>query len=169
VLTPLLSIAHRPVAAPSETRGSEPRRAGTRLGNLRWARDTGRLRDLANWPFMVQLPFERRQQRSRSWWNGLLYSWYQLLVLPEIDDLLVLRRYHRRGAHRIAWLPEPHPQLLPPLEDYIRARLGHAARKLETNPQKLATKVRCRADPYRGASARIRCCHRRSGRPRACG
>ena len=59
-----------------------------------------------------RLPFERRQQRSRLWWNGLLYSWYQLLVLPEIDGLLALRRYHRRGGHRIAWLPEPHPVLL---------------------------------------------------------
>ena len=112
LLIPFLYIAHRPVAAPSEPPGSEPQRGGTQLANVRWARDTGRLRDLADGPFMPRLPFERRQQRSRSWWNGLLYSWYQLLVLPEIDGLLALRRYHRRGAHRIAWLPEPHPVLL---------------------------------------------------------
>jgi len=61
---------------------------------------------------MPRLPFERQGQRSRSWWNGLLYSWYQLLALPEIDGLLALRRYRRRDAHRIAWLPEPHPVLL---------------------------------------------------------
>ena len=109
LLIPFLYITHRPVTAPSEPPGSEPQRAGTRLANLRWARDTGRLRDLADGPFMSRLPFERRRQRPRSWWNGLLYSWYQLLVLPEIDGLLALRRYHRRDAHRIAWLPEPHP------------------------------------------------------------
>jgi hypothetical protein len=112
LLVPFLYITHRPVAAPSQPPGSEPQRGGTQLANVRWARDTGRLRDLADGPFMPRLLFERRQQRSRSWWSGLLYSWYQLLVLPEIDGLLALRRYHRRGAHRIAWLPEPHPVLL---------------------------------------------------------
>ena len=112
LLVPFLYIAHRPVTAPSGPPGSEPQRAGTQLANLRRARDTGRLRDLADGPFMPRLPFERRRQRSRSWWNGLLYSWHQLLVLPEIDGLLALRRYQQRDAHRIAWLPEPHPILL---------------------------------------------------------
>lgn len=112
LLVPFVSITQRPVTAPSEPPGSEPQRGGTQLANLRWARNTGRLRDLADVPFIPRLPFERRRQRSRSWWNGLLYSWYQLLVLPEIDGLLAHRRYHRRGGHRIAWLPEPHPVLL---------------------------------------------------------
>jgi hypothetical protein len=87
-------------------------RMGTRQEQLRWARDTGRLRDLADVPFMPRLPFERPKRRSRWWWNGLLYSWYQLLVLPEIDSLLAQRRYRRRNSHRVAWLPQPSPLLL---------------------------------------------------------
>jgi hypothetical protein len=67
---------------------------------------------LAGLPFMPRLPFARPKGRSRWWWNCLLYSWYQLLVLPEIDGLLVHRRYRRRDSHRIAWLPQPGPLLL---------------------------------------------------------
>lgn len=112
LLIPFVSITHRPVIAPSEPAESEPLRTGTRLEQLRWARNTGRLRDLAGLPFMPRLPFERPKERSRWWWNCLLYSWYQLLVLPEIDGLLAHRRYRRRDSHRIAWLPQPGPLLL---------------------------------------------------------
>jgi hypothetical protein len=112
LLIPFVSITHRPVIAPSEPTEPEPLRGGTRLEQLRWARDTGRLRDLAGLPFMPRLPFERPKERSRWWWNCLLYSWYQLLVLPEIGGLLAYRRYRRRDSHRIAWLPRPDPLLL---------------------------------------------------------
>ena len=112
LLVPFVSITHLPVTAPSPAPGPEVRRGGTAFARLRWAGDTGRLRDLAAMPFMPRLPFEHRRQRARDWWNGLLYSWYQLLVLPEIDGLLAQRRDHRRGGHQIAWLPEPHPVLL---------------------------------------------------------
>jgi hypothetical protein len=113
LLVPFVSITYRPVAVPSPAPDPEPpRRGGTRFAQLKWARDTGRLRDLSIMPFMSRLPFERRGQRAWDWWNGLLYSRYQLLVLPEIDGLLAYRRDHRRGDHRIAWLPEPHPVLL---------------------------------------------------------
>jgi hypothetical protein len=107
LLVPFVSITYRPVRAPAELEEPEPMRGGTRLAQLRLARDTGRLRDLADSPFMSRLAFERRRQRSRDWWNGLIYSWYQLLVLPEIDGLLSRRRYRRRDGHRIAWLPTP--------------------------------------------------------------
>jgi hypothetical protein len=113
LLIPFVSITYLPVATPSPAPGPEPpRRGGTRFQQLKWARDTGRIRDLSAVPFMPRLSFERRRQRARDWWNGLLYSWYQLLVLPEIDGLLAYRRDHRRGGHRIVWLPQPHPILI---------------------------------------------------------
>lgn len=113
LLIPFVSITYLPVATPSLASGSEPpRRGGTRFAQLKWARDTGRIRDLSTVPFMPRLSFERRGQRARDWWNGLLYSWYQLLVMPEIDGLLAHRRDHRRCGHRIAWLPQPHPILI---------------------------------------------------------
>ena len=113
LLIPFVSITYLPVATPSLASGPEPpRRGGTRFAQLKWARDTGRIRDLSAVPFMPRLSFERRGQRARDWWNGLLYSWYQLLVLPEIDGLLAYRRDHRRCGHRIARLPQPHPILI---------------------------------------------------------
>jgi hypothetical protein len=113
LLIPFVSITYLPVATPSLASGPEPpRRGGTRFAQLKWARDTGRIRDLSAVPFRPRLSFERRGQRTRDWWNGLLYSWYQLLVMPEIDGLLAYRRDHRRCGHRIAWLPQPHPILI---------------------------------------------------------
>ncbi len=111
LLIPFVSITYRQVSAPAVPTESGPVRGGTRVAQLRWARDTGRLRDLSSLPFMRRLPFARQGQRSRDWWNGLIYSRYQLLVLPEIDELLRQRRYHRRHGHLIAWLPRPNPVL----------------------------------------------------------
>ena len=48
----------------------------------------------------------------RCWWNGLLYSWYQLLVLPEIDGLAGPPPGVGLTDHRVAWLPQPGPLLL---------------------------------------------------------
>lgn len=44
---------------------------------------------------------------SRRWWNGLLYSKYQLLVLPLAGPLLDRVTHSRRGDHVLARLPEP--------------------------------------------------------------
>src|SRR6266436_933826 len=45
---------------------------------------------------------------ARGWWNGLLYSWYQLLVCPELDSLLALLKGWRTSCGTvIARVPDP--------------------------------------------------------------
>ena len=58
---------------------------GTRVMDLREARDTGCLRDLSAEPFKRHLQFEHDGQKPRGWWNGFLYSPYQLLALPALE------------------------------------------------------------------------------------
>lgn len=82
LLVPFVAIHDRRVGQPVQIEETEPSRPGTRLIELRLARNTGRVQDLATIPFRSRLPFERSGQPSNSWWNGLLYSWYQLLMLP---------------------------------------------------------------------------------------
>ena len=59
-------------------------------------------------PFRPRLPFDKPDSvSSRRWWNGLLYSKYQLLVLPLAGPLLDRVTHSRRGDHVLARLPEP--------------------------------------------------------------
>ena len=89
---------------------NEPRSGGTLLTYLRYARDRGRLSDLAAQPFRPRLQFERLSTVTpQRWWNGLLYSQYQLLALSDIEGLLY--RAHRRrlrDGRVVTRLPEPH-------------------------------------------------------------
>ena len=114
VIVPFVCVSEQRVGPKPEPVESEPHRGGgTVLTRLRDARDRGRLTDLATGTFRPRLRFERRDGVDpRRWWNGLIYSWYQLLVLPEIESLLACRVYHKRGERRIVRLPQPHPLLL---------------------------------------------------------
>jgi hypothetical protein len=113
LLVPFVYINDRQVGPKPEPATSEPPHGGTLLYWLRLGRDRGRLSDLANQPYRPRLRFERPQNADpRRWWNGLIYSWYQLLVLPEIEGLLADRQYRRRAGQPVAWLPEPHRFLL---------------------------------------------------------
>lgn len=112
LLIPFVMITHQPVRPPAPPTEPESPFGGTRFTDLRWARDTGRLRDLSAIPFMPSLPFERGTQKSRGWWNGLIYSWYQLLILPQLGYVLAGRTYQKRGERLIARLPKPDPILL---------------------------------------------------------
>lgn len=67
----------------------------------------GRLLDLASIPFRARLHFERQEADPRRWWNGLIYSRYQLLALPELRSVLATRRRHRRDRRIISRLPKP--------------------------------------------------------------
>jgi hypothetical protein len=112
LLMPFAELTYRPVRAPFTPGEPEPDPGSSRLMEIRHARDTGCLRDLSAAPFLPRLPFERGRQKSLLWWNGLIYSWYQLLALPLLEDSLRRRTYHKRGTHRIARLPAPHQLLL---------------------------------------------------------
>jgi hypothetical protein len=108
VLVPFVYVSGRQVSPPAEPPGPEPGGGGTSLQRLRYARDRGRLVDLGLMPFRPRLPFEKPDSvTSRRWWNGLLYSKHQLLVLPLAEPLLDRVTHSRRGDHFLARLPEP--------------------------------------------------------------
>jgi hypothetical protein len=121
VIVPFVYVSDRQVGPKPEPIESEPHRGGgTVLTRLRDARDRGRLTDLAAGTFRPRLRFERRDGVDpRRWWDGLIYSWYQLLVLPELHGLLARRTYHKRAERRIVRLPQPHP-LLPDRAQKLR-------------------------------------------------
>jgi antitoxin component HigA of HigAB toxin-antitoxin module len=93
-----------PVPPPVEF---EPPPHSSRLAELRSARDKGRLLDLASAPFRSKLQFERPGANPFYWWNGIIYSRYQLLVLPGLRALLAARRRHLRDMRVISRLPRP--------------------------------------------------------------
>ncbi len=107
LLAPLVAIHDRRVGEPIKVAGTEPERAVTRLRQLRMARDGGKLQDLAAGPFRPHLAFERAGAQPHRWWNGLLYSWHQLLSLPRLRPLLTRRRRRRRGGRLLTNLPSP--------------------------------------------------------------
>jgi len=74
------------------------------------ARNEGRLRDLATAPYEPRLRFDRAKTSDpRGWWNGHIYSWYQLLALPVVEPLIAGARYHRRGKNLYPRLEGPEP------------------------------------------------------------
>jgi hypothetical protein len=107
LLIPFMMLTHQPVRPPAKPREPDSPFGGTLLKELQHAHDTGRLRDLSSLPYMSRLAWERSRQKSQGWWNGMIYSYYQLLVLPTIENILVYRRYQKRGRRRLARLPEP--------------------------------------------------------------
>jgi len=113
LLIPFVQITRRPVREPARPAVAESPFGGTRLIDLRLARDTGRLRDLAAVPYQPRVSFESAKWTwpANSPWTGLLYSPYQLLALPDLDAMLSKQTYHKRGERVIARMPKP-PQLL---------------------------------------------------------
>lgn len=107
LVVPFVYISDRqvgPVPPPIE---SEPIPGSTRLTQIRYARDKGRLSDLAAIPFRPRLYFERQGADPRRWWNGLIYSRYQMLALPELRSVLATRRRYLRDRRIVSRLPKP--------------------------------------------------------------
>lgn len=108
VLIPFAYVSNRQAGPKPEPVEQESRRGGTLLSHLRYARDRGRLSDLTTQPFRSRLRFERPNGvRSARWWNGLIYSQHQLLVLPELDGWLARARHRLRDRQLMIRLPEP--------------------------------------------------------------
>jgi hypothetical protein len=112
LLIPFVYVSSRQAGPIPPPVASEPDIHSTRQTELRYARDHGRLVDLAAEPFRPRLRFEGKAGDSQWWWNGLLYSRFQLLVLPELDELLHHRRPRRRSGRLVRWLPKPHASLV---------------------------------------------------------
>jgi len=113
VLAPFMYVTSRQVSPEPAPAGPEPRGGGTSLQQLRYARDCGRLADLGLQPFRPRLRFEQPDSdASRHWWNGLLYSKHQLLMLPQVEPLLARVTHRRRGQHFLARLPEADRRLI---------------------------------------------------------
>jgi antitoxin component HigA of HigAB toxin-antitoxin module len=83
LLIPFIEITGRPVRPPAKPDVPESPFGSTRLQELQEARNTGRIRDLATEPFKPHVAFKQPQ----GWWSGLLYSHYQLLVLPTVQGI----------------------------------------------------------------------------------
>ena len=90
-LAPFIEIRSKPLYPGISLKPCEPRFSGSRhLGELRHAVESGRLADPVQLGFRPQLRFHRPATATpnRSWWNGLLYSRWQLLGLCELQRLL---------------------------------------------------------------------------------
>jgi hypothetical protein len=107
LVVPFVYISDRRVGPVPPPVVSEPFPNSSRLAELRSARDKGRLLDLASIPFRPRLHFERQDADPRRWWNGLIYSRYQLLALPELCSVLATSRRHLRDRRVISRLPKP--------------------------------------------------------------
>jgi hypothetical protein len=123
-LAPIAEVRNQRVGAGRPSPVREPY-AGSNsiLVELKKARDRGRLADPALLGYRPQLKFDRpTAERTTRWWNGLVYSRWQLIALDHFSDAL--------------------PNTLPYDRKGRRARL----RTLETWEQEAATELRCLAN-----------------------
>ena len=129
LLIPFIQITNRPVREPAKLAKVESAFGGTHLIDLRLARDTGRLLDLAAIPYQPRLSFEPAKWTwpTNSPWTGLLYSSYQLLALPELDAMLARQTYHKRGERIIARMPKPGEPLLDRMERFRKMAIALTA------------------------------------------
>jgi hypothetical protein len=113
ILEPFLYVNSRRVGQVPPPVSDEPQRSGTFLRVLRHARDRGRLSDPAGQPFRPRLRNDGRKLTDPpGWWNGLLYSWYQLLICPELDGLLCHFKGWRTSRGTVIIRLTPGPNLL---------------------------------------------------------
>jgi len=122
VLVPFIEIRNKPLHQPATSVIPEPRIPGYWEREVRLARGSGRLVDPEELGFRPQVRFWRPQpQWPAQWWNGLLYSRWQLLGLYEVRHVLDRGRW-RRDGDRIRWLS-------PSIDQYQRDRAAEARRR----------------------------------------
>lgn len=127
LLVPFASIQDQIVSSQAVPRLDEPYGGSSILWQLREARETGGLYDLGMSPFRPRLPFERQVRFSAHWWNGLLYSWHQLHVLPIVQRLLDNRHHRRRGQDISDVLPVPPVHLVEQADNFRRISIAATA------------------------------------------
>jgi hypothetical protein len=127
LVEPFLYVSPRQVGPIPAPVTGEPFSGSSSLIALRHARDCGRLCDLAELPFRPRLRFERKEGDHWDWWNGLFYSRFQLLVLPELRSVLDGRRYGRRRGQIVSWLPKPHQLVLGRIANFRRFAVAATA------------------------------------------
>jgi hypothetical protein len=118
-LPPLAEITTRRVHPPTVI-SEVPAVRGGLQAELRLAAASGRIRDPGAETYRPRLRFdERRLTDPPRWMNGLIYSRWQLLAVPDLRGRLSLRRvfgpYERRRV------------VLPPLDDWSRPRVERLA------------------------------------------
>jgi hypothetical protein len=105
-IAPLAEVTARRMC-PGVTLDDPPHSGGTRQRQLREALATGRIRDPAVEPFRPRLRFDGgRITDPCGWWNGLLYSRWQLLCLADVRGRLSRRRLVGDFSKRRVVLPE---------------------------------------------------------------
>jgi hypothetical protein len=88
-LAPIAEVRNRRSGSPHPSPIAEPRGGGTWAMELRRARDTGHLIDPSTLGFRPQLRFEQSHaDNRRRWWNGLIYSRWQMIPLDKLRGLL---------------------------------------------------------------------------------
>ncbi len=129
LLVPFVAIRDRRTSDPAPLTAAEERRGwnSTRLGQLLEARAAGRLLDLAGTPYRPRLEFRRKGADPHRWWNGLIYTWYQLVALPELLSLLEHRRYSLRDHERRAHIPEPDSHFVQNMARFWRVAVAATA------------------------------------------
>jgi hypothetical protein len=106
----MLEIQAKASRPPDHFQRDEPDAMGTTLLQLRAARRGGRLIDPTLRPYRPWLEFgDRNLKHPPGWWNGLIYSYWQLLALPHLSKRLSTAR--QLGARPNTWvrLAPQHP------------------------------------------------------------
>ena len=109
LLVPLVAIRQRRVEPRTGPLSGEHLAHGTRLTQLRQAREEGRLLDLGRSPYLRRLEFQSSAPSS-DWWNGIVYSRFQLLGLTALREALgEARTVRRQGARPSVTLRQRRP------------------------------------------------------------
>jgi hypothetical protein len=108
-LQPMLEIQGRASQPPDFMHRDEPEAMGTVDRQFRLARQQGRLIDPSLHPYRSWLEFgERTLKHPTDWWNGLIYSHWQLLALPHLSRRLNAAKELGTRPHKWVRLPAQH-------------------------------------------------------------